>query len=66
MKGMHSVFVMYAPVIGMCFIAALLVKDRGVAEKDANAEERRAVGVIAEDVEMVERGEHGGAAVQKA
>lgn len=43
MSGMHSVFVMYAPIIGVCFIAASLVKDRGVAEKDASAAERQAV-----------------------
>ena len=63
MSGMHSVFVMYAPIIGMSFIAASFVKDRGVAEKDASAEERRAVGGTADEVEMVERR---GTAAQKA
>ena len=43
MAGMHSVFILYAPLIGLSFVAASLVKDRGVAEKDASAEERRAV-----------------------
>lgn len=41
MKGMHYIFIMYAPVVGVCFIAAALVKDRGVAEKDASAVELR-------------------------
>ena len=39
MKGMHSIFIMYAPVVGACFVAAWFVKDRGVAEKDASAVE---------------------------
>ena len=39
MKGMHYIFTMYAPVVGACFVAAALVKDRGVAEKDASAVE---------------------------
>ena len=43
MAGMHSVFILYAPLIGLSLIAASLVKDRGVAEKDASAEERRTV-----------------------
>ena len=41
MKGMHDIFIMYAPVVGVCFVAAALVKDRGVAEKDASAVELR-------------------------
>lgn len=41
MAGMHTIFVIYAPMIGLCFLAALLVKDNGVAEKDATAAERR-------------------------
>lgn len=36
MSGMHDIFVMYAPIIGICFICAVLIKDNGVAEKDAN------------------------------
>ena len=56
MSGMHSIFIMYAPLIGVSFIAASLVKDRGVAEKDASAEERRAVGGTVDDVELIERG----------
>ena len=39
MKGMHFIFIMYAPVVGVCFVAAALVKDRGVAEKDASVVE---------------------------
>ncbi len=39
MKGMHFIFIMYAPVVGACVVAASLVKDRGVAEKDASAVE---------------------------
>ena len=41
MKGMHSIFIMYAPIVGACFVAASLVKDCGVAEKDASAVELR-------------------------
>ena len=59
MSGMHSVFIMYAPVIGACFIAASLVKDRGVAEKDANAAERNAVARNGDNVEMMESDGHG-------
>lgn len=36
MSGMHDIFIMYAPIIGICFICAVLIKDNGVAEKDAN------------------------------
>jgi hypothetical protein len=36
MSGMHDIFIMYAPIIGICFICAGLIKDNGVAEKDAN------------------------------
>jgi hypothetical protein len=36
MSGMHDIFIMYAPIIGICFICAVLIKDEGVAEKDAN------------------------------
>lgn len=35
MAGMHTIFVMYAPIIGACFVCAVLVRDEGVAEKDA-------------------------------
>lgn len=35
MAGMHTIFVMYAPIIGVCFVCAVLIKDEGVAEKDA-------------------------------
>lgn len=41
MKGMHFIFLMYAPVVGLCFVAAALVNDRGVAEKDASVVELR-------------------------
>lgn len=35
MTGMHTIFVMYAPIIGVCFVCAVLIRDEGVAEKDA-------------------------------
>ncbi|RAO70256.1 uncharacterized protein BHQ10_006268 [Talaromyces amestolkiae] len=35
MAGMHTIFVMYAPIIGVCFVCAVLIRDEGVAEKDA-------------------------------
>ena len=54
MSGMHSVFIMYAPVIGASFIAASLVKDRGVAEKDASAAERKGAAGDGEIVEMMD------------
>lgn len=57
MSGMHSVFTMYAPVIGVCFITASLVKDRGVAENDASAVERNAAAGNRESVEMMVREE---------
>ena len=62
MSGMHSVFTMYAPVIGVCFITASLVKDRGVAEKDATAVERNAAAGNRENLEMVDREGNGIAA----
>ena len=62
MSGMHSVFIMYAPLIGTCFIAASFVKDRGVAEKDASPAERKDVVGKGENLEMVE-GQEGGDAV---
>ena len=41
MKGVHYVFIMYAPIIGLCTVAAVLVKDRGVAEIDAGERDQR-------------------------
>ena len=38
MAGMHTIFVMYAPIIGVCFVCALLIRDEGVAEKDAKTQ----------------------------
>jgi MFS family permease len=35
MKGIHIIFIIYAPIIGICFLLALLVKDDGLAERDA-------------------------------
>ncbi|OGM46569.1 hypothetical protein ABOM_004672 [Aspergillus bombycis] len=35
MAGMHANFIMYAPVIGVCFLCAILIQDNGVAEKDS-------------------------------
>ncbi|GAD98571.1 conserved hypothetical protein [Paecilomyces variotii No. 5] len=37
MNGLHVVFIMYAPIIGLCCIFAVLIQDHGVAEKDAKA-----------------------------
>jgi hypothetical protein len=34
MSGIHTVFIIYAPLIGISFICSALVKDNGVAEKD--------------------------------
>lgn len=36
MHGIWVIFLTYAPVIGICALSALLVKDDGVAEKDAS------------------------------
>ncbi|TAQ90467.1 hypothetical protein B7494_g1209 [Chlorociboria aeruginascens] len=47
MSGMHAIFVLYAPIIGICCIAAVLIKDNGVAEKDAKKDEQRPVENIA-------------------
>ena len=35
MKGNHIIFFTCAPIIGICFLLALLVKDDGLAERDA-------------------------------
>lgn len=37
MAGMHTIFIMYAPIIGICFICAVLIRDEGVAEKDSKS-----------------------------
>ena len=66
MSGMHSVFILYAPVIGLSLIAASLVKDRGVAEKDASAEERREVDGSTGHVELAGREENVGVAAVRA
>lgn len=36
MHGIRVVFIFYAPIIGVCALGALFVKDHGVAEKDAS------------------------------
>ena len=33
-KGIRLIFIMYAPVIGICALGALIVQDNGLAEKD--------------------------------
>lgn len=38
MKGMHTIFIMYAPIVGICFLCAVCIRDEGVAEKDAKPE----------------------------
>lgn len=35
---MHNIFIMYAPIIGLCALAGVRIKDNGVAEKDAKKE----------------------------
>lgn len=35
MQGIHVIFITYAPILGICFLLSLLVKDDGLAEKDA-------------------------------
>lgn len=37
MQGMRYIFIMYAPIMGICALGALLIKDRGLAEKDTSA-----------------------------
>ncbi|KAL9120485.1 MAG: hypothetical protein Q9187_002957 [Circinaria calcarea] len=44
MSGIHTIFTMYAPLIGVCFLSSWLVTDRGVAEKDATVAERSEAG----------------------
>lgn len=41
--ALHTIFVMYAPIVALCFIGSWFVQDNGVAEKDASSEERRAL-----------------------
>lgn len=41
-KGINYIFIVYTPLIGLCFLLSLLVRDHGVAEKDATAAERKA------------------------
>lgn len=36
MQGIRIIFIMYAPLIGICALGALLVKDTGLAEKDTS------------------------------
>jgi len=38
-KGMHNIFIMYAPIIGVCALISCCIKDNGVAEKDARKED---------------------------
>lgn len=38
MAGIHTNFIIYVPLIGIAWICACLIKDRGVAEKDAKPE----------------------------
>lgn len=54
MSGMHDIFIMYAPIIGICFICAVLIQDNGVAEKDANQQSQLAP-KIEQSVESNER-----------
>ncbi|KAH8886128.1 MFS general substrate transporter [Thozetella sp. PMI_491] len=36
MQGIRAIFYVYAPLIGLCALGALLVKDTGLAEKDTS------------------------------
>lgn len=36
MQGIRIIFILYAPLIGICALGALLVKDTGLAEKDTS------------------------------
>ncbi|EED14676.1 efflux pump antibiotic resistance protein, putative [Talaromyces stipitatus ATCC 10500] len=36
MHGIHLIFIVYAPLIGICGLCALLVRDQGLAEKDTS------------------------------
>jgi hypothetical protein len=35
MSGLHVIFIMFTPILAICCVCALLIQDRGVAEKDA-------------------------------
>ncbi|OKL59818.1 hypothetical protein UA08_04979 [Talaromyces atroroseus] len=37
MHGIHIIFIVYAPLVGICGLGALLVRDHGLAEKDTSA-----------------------------
>lgn len=37
MSGLHSIFTMYTPISGVCFVDASLAKDCGLEEKDSSA-----------------------------
>lgn len=37
MSGLHVIFIMFTPILAVCCICALLIQDRGVAEKDAKS-----------------------------
>jgi hypothetical protein len=34
MKGIHTVFTLYAFLVGICFVTSIFVVDRGLAEKE--------------------------------
>ncbi|QKX63003.1 uncharacterized protein TRUGW13939_10171 [Talaromyces rugulosus] len=36
MRGIRIIFIVYAPLVGLCALGALLVKDTGLAEKDTS------------------------------
>ena len=66
MSGMHSIFIMYAPIIGVCFIAASIVKDRGVAERDASAAERKETTGTGDQAEIQDERGSGKSMAEKA
>lgn len=49
MSGMHTIFIMYAPIIGICFLCAVFIKDEGVAEKDAKPNTASAAAIATND-----------------
>ena len=44
MGALHTIFIMYAPIVAICFLCAVLIKDEGVAEKDAKPAETKPAG----------------------
>ncbi|KAJ6783037.1 hypothetical protein PWT90_01859 [Aphanocladium album] len=43
MSGIHAIFIMFSPIIFICFVIGVLVQDHGVAEKDAQSRQEPAM-----------------------